>query len=337
MKKLSIFLFFALTIFSFQFLFSQYTDVINSNKPGFSESPYSVGKGVYQFENSIYLNKITNSPSFNNSNSFGFDLLFRTSLFFERLEINTQLNYNSESINYNNANNVSFSGLELFTIGAKYLIFEKDYKDKSKEVRSWKKKYSFDKSRLIPSVAIYVGLNTNFLEENYKLDKMSPKAGILLQNNFSSQFNLITNIFYNYIGTNFDEFSFIFSGTYNYNERWSSFIETQSIVQKNGTNFNLGLGLAYLINSNLQINSSARLLSEQNDKGYYLNLGLSYRINKHKDSFKMLDENGNEIKDTPIEKYNKKQDGFFNRLFSIFTKNDTNKKTRKRVKRKRKN
>jgi hypothetical protein len=36
-------------------VFAQYTDIINSNKPGFSESPYSVGKGIYQFESNIFL------------------------------------------------------------------------------------------------------------------------------------------------------------------------------------------------------------------------------------------------------------------------------------------
>ena len=45
-------------------VFAQYTDVINSNKPGFSESPYSVGRGVYQFESNIFLRNTTIKPTF---------------------------------------------------------------------------------------------------------------------------------------------------------------------------------------------------------------------------------------------------------------------------------
>ena len=37
-----------------QVVLAQYTNVINSNRPGFSESPYSVGTGVYQLETSVF-------------------------------------------------------------------------------------------------------------------------------------------------------------------------------------------------------------------------------------------------------------------------------------------
>ena len=112
------------------------------------------------------------------------------------------------------------------------------------------------------------------------------------------------------------------------NTLYSTFFENQTIFQKNQSNTNLGTGLAYLFSKNLQINSSARLLVEGKSKGFYAGFGVSYRINKHKDSFKELDENGREVKDTPISKYNKKQKGFFSRLFSIFTKKK-NKKTKR--------
>ena len=152
-----------------------------------------------------------------------------------------------------------------------------------------------------------------------------------------SNFNIITNVYYDNIGTDFSEYSFIITSTYNYNIRWSSFVENQTIFQQNKTISNFGGGLAYLYIRNLQINSSLRFLLEGQAQGYYLSLGVSYRIDKHVDKFTLLDDNGNEIRDTPINKFNKKQEGFFNRLFSIFTKKGSQNKSRKRVKRKRKN
>ena len=316
--------------------YSQYTEVINSNKPGFSESPYSVGKGVYQFESNLFFRETAIEPTFSRPESFGFDMLFRTSFLSEKLELNAQLRYQNDKIAFKNIFTSSYntSGLSRFTIGAKYLLFQQEYEDKSKEVRSWKRRNTFDKKRLIPSVAIYAGLNTDVLNDIYKTGSMSPKAGILLQNNLSPAFNIITNVYYDNIGTDFSELSYIITGTVNISSRWSTFFENQTIFQQNQTNSNLGTGLAFLYSRNLQINASGRFLFEGKSQGFYAGFGVSYRINKHKDSFIEIDDNGNEIKDSPISKYNKKQNGFFSRLFSIFTKQ---KKNRKRVKRKRKN
>ena len=309
--------------------------VINSNKPGFSESPYSVGTGVYQFESNLFLRNTAIEPTFSRPQSFGFDMLFRTSFFLEKLEINAHVSYQRDKVAFKNifTSHYFTSGIGNFTIGAKYLVFQQKYEDKSKEVRSWRRRNAFDKKRFIPSVAIYAGMNTDFVNDIYKTGSVSPKVGLLLQQNLSNDFNLITNFFYDKIGTDFAEYSYIITGTFNFNDRWSTFFENQTVFQEYQNNTNLGTGLAYLFSKDLQINTSLRYVIEGKSQGYYAGLGVSYRINKHKDAYKEVDENGKELKDTPISNYNNKEKGFFGRLFSIFTK----KKGRKKSKRKRNN
>jgi hypothetical protein len=76
---------------------------------------------------------------------------------------------------------------------------------------------------------------------------------------------------------------------------------------------------------------------EGNASGFYAGLGASYRINKHKDSYKELDENGKEIKETPITRYNDEQKGgFFSRILNVFKKKEKNVGDRKRPTRERK-
>ena len=82
--------------------YSQYTEVINSNKPGFSESPYSVGKGVYQFESNLFFRETAIEPTFSRPESFGFDMLFRTSFLSEKLELNAQIRYQNDKIAFKN-------------------------------------------------------------------------------------------------------------------------------------------------------------------------------------------------------------------------------------------
>ncbi|QOD60575.1 transporter [Polaribacter haliotis] len=329
-------LFLLFFLVGFHSFYAQYTDVINSNKPGFSESPYSVGTGVYQFESNLFYRNTSIERTFSRPQSFGIDVLFRTSFFLERLELNTQFSYQNDKVAFKNifTSHYFTSGFGKMTIGAKYLLYQQEYEDKSKEVRSWRKRHAFDTKRLIPSVAIYVGMNTDFVNDIYKTGGITPKVGVLLQNNLTKDFNVITNVYYDKIGSDFAEFSYIITATQNFSDQWSTFFENQTVFQKNQTNTNLGTGLAYLYSRDLQINASGRLLLEGRTKGFYAGLGVSYRINNHEDSYTELDENGQALKDTPITRYNKKQNSFFNRFFNIFKKKDKSIRTRPKRSRK---
>jgi hypothetical protein len=310
--------------------FAQYTDIINSNKPGFSESPYSVGTGVYQFESNFFSRSTNTIPTFSRPQSLGLDIIFRTGLFLEKLEFNARVTYQEDKVAFKNIFTSHYfnDGFSRMTIGAKYLVYEEEYENKSKKIRSWKRRNSFDTKRLIPSVAIYLGMNTDFVTEIHKTGSITPKVGVLLQHNLSKYFNLITNIFYDYMGSDFSEFSYIITATQSFSSRWSVFFENETIFQKHQNKTNLALGVAYLYSRDLQFNSSGRFLFEGEAQGFYASLGISYRINKHEDAYKELDENGEELKDTPISKYNKKQDSFFNRLFNIFKIKDKSVRTR---------
>ena len=317
-------------------VFAQYTEVINSNKPGFSESPYSVGKGVYQFESNIFLRNTSISTTFSKPQSLGIDMLFRTSFFLDKLELNAQLTYQKDKIAFKNifTSHYFTSGLSRMTIGAKYLVYQQTYKDKSKEIRSWKRKNSFDITRLIPSVAVYLGMNTDFVNNIHKTGSITPKVGVLLQQNLTQDFNVITNFYYDNIGTDFAQYSYIITLTQSFSNRWSAFFENQMVIQKYQNNINLGAGLAYLYNRNLQFNTSARLIFEGKTQGYYAGLGVSYRIDKHQDPFIEIDNKGKALKETPNSNYNKKQSNFFNRFLNIFKKKAKSSRTRSKKSRK---
>jgi hypothetical protein len=63
-------------------------------------------------------------------------------------------------------------------------------------------------------------------------------------------------------------------------------------------------------------------------------LGVSYRIDKHQDPFIALDDKGKTLKETPISKFNKKQNNFFNRFLNIFKKKAKGSRTRSKKSRK---
>lgn len=302
-------------------LYAQYTNVINSNRPGFSESPYSVGTGIYQVESNIFLRNTSIEPTFSRPQSLGINIAFRTSFFFERLELNLNTSFQRDKIAFKNIFTSHYfgSGLSELTIGAKYLVFQQEYTDKTKEIRSWKKRNAFDWKRVIPSVAVYAGFNTDAVGDIFKVGKATPKFGLLLQNDFTESFNLVTNVFYDKMGTDFSELSYIATATINLNERWSTFFEGQGIHQKHINKGNVGTGLAYLFNRNLQFNSSLRLVTEGQASGFYTSFGVSYRLDRHRDKI-ISDGNSEQLpegKETRYARDNRK--GFFGRLFGKIT------------------
>ncbi|WP_299680825.1 transporter [uncultured Tenacibaculum sp.] len=308
-------------------LFAQYTDVINSNRPGFSESPYSVGVGVYQLETSIFHRQFeAQTPIFSNPRATGLDLHFRMGAIDEKLEFSLTTALQSNQFAFTNVFQSTRSQFSLgqLTIAAKYLVYKPTYQDKSKEIRSWKKRHSFDWKRWIPHVAVYGGFNVgSILNDFHSRGGITPKIGVLLQNEFSHKLNVVTNIHYNYIGGYLPELSYVVTGTYNFNDRWSGFAEHQALFNKQENQSNLGAGAAYLLNKNLQINSSLRATFQEETVGFYGSVGVSYRLDRHVDQFEELDEFGNKIEDDEVQTYNK---GFFGRMIDkikgIFKKKD---------------
>lgn len=287
-----------------QFITAQYTEIINSKRPGFSESPYSIGTNVYQFETGLFYRSSNNQASNGIPKSFGGNLFFRYGKFLEKLEFNADISYQKDEIydigdiashtnplieygNQSPYNTVNVSGISRLTIGAKYLLYQQKYTDKTKEIRSWKRKIAFDKKRLIPSVGVYAGVNTNFLSPNFKDDGISYKAALLLQNDFSDRLVVLTNIIADNITSDFNYYSYIITMTYAISKKWSYFIENQGLFDKqNSPKYNFGSGAAYLYSNNIQIDTSIRTNFFDNYSFIYASLGIAWRLDKHKEKLK---------------------------------------------------
>ena len=314
--------------------FGQYTEVINSKRPGFSDSPYSVGTKVYQVEGGFFYKKVGNYLSWDfsqdppeqntySSTSFGSDITLRTGQFFERLELNLDLVLQSENRDYTHPSVYTESGFGLskFTVGAKYLVYKPEYKDKSKEIHSWKERHRFDKKRLIPAVGVYVGLNTNLLNDLYKNSGgLSPKFAIYTQNDLSNRWVVLTNFIMDKSFTDESENSFIGTTTYALTQQWSVFGEGQIFFRNQEgvpNDFQFGAGGAYLINNNMQADISARMIyDERGDNTYLLGGGLSWRLDRHRDKIISAKTTNDEPKLAGEKK------GFFNTItFGLFSGN----------------
>ena len=149
---------------------AQYTDQINSNRPGASIGAFAVGKNVIQAEAGLAFRNFThagyNNSTFNGGVGF---LSLRWGFLLEILELTYEGQYLSGSLNsklYSQATQYRQSGFLQNFIGIKYLLFDPFKKEKQANVYSWKANNGFKLKDLIPAVSLTLGGNVSFEQNN---------------------------------------------------------------------------------------------------------------------------------------------------------------------------
>ncbi|MCG2461374.1 transporter [Flavobacteriaceae bacterium F89] len=308
MKRLVFTVLFALPIIGT----SQYTDVINSNRPGQSVSAYAVGKNVVQAEGGFSYEQRDHDKMLTESSLFGVDLSLRYGLLFESLEVNYDGVYNSQNITYTRTGvEDKWSNFSRNRLGLKYLLFDpyKNPEFSKPNLYSWKANHRFQWKNLIPAVSIYGGANFLMGDNPYYAGypTFSPRAMVATQSRISPRVVLITNIAYDYIGTEFSEWSYIISLSHALrNPKWSIFIENQGIQSDRYSDELLRGGLAYLFNENFQVDLNFGTSFKNTPSRIFGALGASYRLDMHKDELKPIDD-GDGIDKNAMKKKERKE------------------------------
>lgn len=276
--------------------YSQYTEVINSNRPGVSKSAFSVGTNVIQAEIGPYILNEDHSRLNREDRSWGVDFAARYGLLWEQLEINIEGVFQSTKRTFTNtvANEDRFSNFKTLTIGAKYLVYD-PYKNAAEEkpnLYSWKANHRFKWKHLIPAVSVYVGANFDTKDNPftaYGVEGFSPKVMVATQNNFVGGWVFVTNFLKDRIGSDQSDFQYILTLTKSINQQWVVFGETQGISSDFYADNLIRFGGAYLWDRNFQLDTALTLNTKDTPSVLGVTLGASYRLDFHKD--KEIDNN----------------------------------------------
>lgn len=277
------------TLFSLLSLFivttasAQYTDVINSNRPGASQSAFAVGKSVFQVESGLFGLYEKHQLLGTEASGFGGELDLRYGLFKEQLELNLEVDYRFDY--YKTAlGTETRNDVEKFIIGAKYLLYDpnRNYKQKL-NIYSWKANNKFTWRQFLPAVAVYAGANINFSNTfTFKTDpSISPKLVLVTQNQFSGGFVVVTNIIADKVTTDFPSYGYVVTVTKGFDYRWSGFIENQGYISDYYSDAILRGGAAFLINEDLQVDASVSTNFKNTPTVLFGGVGLSWRFDKN--------------------------------------------------------
>ena len=292
---------------------AQYTDVINSNRPGVSVSSYAVGKNVVQAEFGL-LYEIQNHSAINyDSNIIGGDLSLRYGLLLENLELNYEGSYINQSITFNNFNlEETRTNFRRNRIGLKYLLYDpfKNTEANKPNLYSWKANNKFSLKNLIPAISVYGGATFNLGDNPFypEDDIISYRGMVALQSLLTPRFVIISNIAYDRITTDFPELSYTISLSHALrNPKWSVFVEHQGIDSDRYSDLLLRGGVAHLFNPNFQVDVSFGGSFKTTPSRILISTGLSYRLDFHKDVMQTKSKNNNKITKKSMKKKRRKK------------------------------
>lgn len=271
--------------------YAQYTDIINSNRPGKSMSAFSVGKTVIQAEAGLYGIKENHDLSRYEANGFGTELDVRYGAFFDQFEftLNTQYQYDWYQAPLINDTR---GGFKQITLGAKYLIYDPFIKQDKPNVYSWKANHKFNWNQFIPAVAVYAGINFNLGNNPYTFPtdrSLSPKVMIITQNHFGSKWVWVNNIIADKYLTDYPTLGIISTMTRGFNMRWSGFLEFQGYKSDWYADTVFRLGAAYLIRENIQLDASFTKNVKDTPSLLLANIGMAWRFdNNYETNYKRV-------------------------------------------------
>lgn len=297
----------------FSSVYAQYTEVINSNRPGVSQSAFSVGTGIVQFEAGAFTVKEEHALANYDVSGFGLDFALRYGLLFEELELSLNGVYQNDKITYNNAtipNSDPRSNFKNFTLGAKYLVYDpyKKEEEAKPNIYSYHANRKFSWRTLIPAVSVYVGANFDTKRNPYTafgIEGFSPKVMIATQNNFNNGWVFVMNLIKDRIGTDQSDFQYILTLTHSFTPQWVVFGEAQGIKSDFYADNIFRFGGAYLWTKDFQLDANIAFNAKDTPSVFNIAFGASYRLDFHKD--KKID-NGTSAKDSKGKRKDKDKD-----------------------------
>ena len=291
--------------------FGQYTDMLNSNRPGGSQGAFSVGTGVLQFESGMTFGSEQHSLRYTETGVFNWDYAIRYGFWKETLELSLIGDFQRNAITYTQGARApeTLSNFKNNTIGAKYLVYDPYIKQEQDgpNLYSWRQNNRFQWRDLIPAVAVYAGANFDF-DNNpllpYNEATISPRLMVATQNNWIGGFVFVTNIYADRFTTDFPTYGYTLTLTHATNEYFSIFVENQGFKSDFYADQIFRGGIAVLINEDWQIDGSVSVNAKDTPSLFYTRIGMSYRIDRHKkDEF--LEEKGSKARKAKKEERNK--------------------------------
>ncbi len=236
---------------------AQTNESIRSDRPGQANSPFTVGKQVFQVQLGNNFNQLTDKNDKNQINDF--NSVFRYG-FFEKFEVGIGLDYLAEKSTLGTFSS-NRNGLSSFSAQFRANIIESE--------------------GLNPSIGIQYNVNLPVVSEIYKTPKTIQQLSIASNQSFSENIGFST-----YSGLSWDGvsstpyFFYVLNLGFSLTEKWGMFVENYGNLQNKTWDIKFDTGVSFIVNNNLQLDAFGGYDKNQNLNDWFINLGVSWRLPK---------------------------------------------------------
>ena len=268
---------------------AQYTETINSNRPGNSQGAFAVGPGVLQLEAGGKYGVDSHNLLDTEIKLWGVEYALRYGFLFEELEIDLMGSFLGQSTDYQVGGSTTTYKIRNFdanAIGVKYLVYDpyKNGNERKPNLYSWKANQRFDWKQIVPAVSLYAGANFAFGDNPYLYEgegKFSPRFAIITQNNWAGGWVFVLNLIGDKLFQEFPTYSGIATLTHSFNSKFAVFGEFQEIISDIYSDELVRGGFAYLFHQDFQADISGLINFKDTPSRWQVALGVSYRFDWH--------------------------------------------------------
>lgn len=276
---------------------AQYTETINSNRPGESQGAFAVGKNVLQLEAGPYMGNDNHILFNSDSDILGASYGLRFGFLTEILELNYFGSFQQEVTTLTSGSTTEEferSNFKQNTIGAKFLLFDpyKSLAEEKPNLYSWKANQRFKWKRLIPAVSVYAAANLLWWDNPYMFEGesiISPRAALITQNNWG-RWVLVLNFIADKFTEEYPTYAGIATLTHAITPRFAVFGEYQGLISDLYADDIVRGGAAYLLGKDFQIDISGLVNFKDTPSRWQVAAGVSYRLDFHSDEEYNKDE-----------------------------------------------
>ncbi len=226
---------------------------INSDRPGYSDPPQTVGLSKIQWENGLDFTMIDGKTDVYEMNFVNSMIRYGIS---DYSEIRLTFGYSKLKLDDDN----NFSGLSNLGLGTKLKINESE-------------------NELIPSSSLIMNLNLPYGDENFKPSKLEPALVFVFENGVSDDFTVGYNIGFEWVES---DISYLASLSIAYNLNDDLNITVGYLNEFNETNSPkqfLEFAIGYMVMSNLQIDLWIANTPFYETKDNFIGVGFSWLLN----------------------------------------------------------
>ncbi|TDN87879.1 outer membrane putative beta-barrel porin/alpha-amylase [Salegentibacter sp. 24] len=294
----------------------QYTETINSNRPGESQGAYAVGKNVLQLEAGAYMGHENHILYNSDTDILGASYGLRYGFLTEILELNFFGSFQDQVTSIpvgNSTDEFKTSNFTTNIIGAKFLLFDPNVSIQEREVNlySWEANQRMDFRSLIPAVSIYAGANFMWWENPYMFEgesEISPKAAVITQQNWG-RWVLVMNFIADKFTEEFPSYGGVFTLTHAITPEFAIFGEFQTYISDLYADELVRGGAAYLLSKDFQLDISGLVNFKDTPSRWQVAAGVSFRLDFHEDDEYIEDtyegernKNGEKLEETGFYK-----------------------------------